>query len=419
MDLVVEPGSVEGGVVAPPSKSYTHRALFAALLARGDSAIVNPLLSGDTMATIDSVRRFGASTRWSGHLSLSSGPLAPPGTLYCRGSGTTIRIATAISVLVGEPVILYGDASLNRRPMLHLAEALRSLGARVECAPGCTPPLLVRGPRGGPLRDSVDVAGWVSSQFVSALLFISPILGLEVRVSGRVRSRPYIDLTVRVLEAFGLRVSRRGYEAFRVRGYYKPSTFTVPGDYSSASFMLAAGALAGSVTVGNLDPGDPQADRAILDILESMGARVVRGDGWVRVEEGPLEAIDVDLSDSPDIAPIVSVLAAFARGTSMIRGVGHLAFKESNRLEAIVSNLRRIGVEASVVGGEAIVVRGGPVEGGSVDSYGDHRIAMAFAIAGLASRRPVRVFNSERISDSYPSFVRDLKSIGARVVARV
>ena len=166
----------------------------------------------------------------------------------------------------------------------------------------------------------------------------------------------------------------------------------------------------------NLDPEDPQADRAIVGVLRAMGAKVIEGDGWILVEEaGGLEPIDVDLSDAPDIAPITSVLAAYARGTSTIRGVGHLAYKESNRLEAIISNLSSIGVEASMRDKETLVIRGGTVKGGYVDSFDDHRIAMAFAIAGLRAESPIRVFNADRISDSYPDFVRDLKSAGAKI----
>ena len=418
MDLVVMPGSVEGALRAPPSKSYTHRALFASLLAGGESRIVDLLISNDTEASMDAVRLYGAEVSWrGGSVTIAPRGLTAPRLINCRGSGTTIRVAAAVASLLEDPVTLYGSESLNRRPMGPLAEALRSLGARVSCGPGCTPPITIRGYGLRPRVESVVVDASISSQFVTALLMIAPVAGLEVRTRGLVRSRPYIDVTVRVLEAFGVRVEAREYRLFRVSGAYRPTTFRVPGDYSSASFMLAAGAIAGKVAVYNLDPSDPQADRGILDVLRSMGAKVRIGSSGVVVEGGDrLDAVDVDLSDRPDLAPVVSVVAAYARGTSVLRGVGHLAYKESDRIRSIVANLKRIGVDASAPDRETIVIRGSPrVRGGAVDPYGDHRIAMSFAIAGLRAERGVRVAGIECVRDSYPSFIEDLSRIGALV----
>lgn len=416
MDLVVMPSSVEGLLRAPPSKSYTHRALFASLLAGGESRLVDPLVSNDTEATIEAIRLFGAHvTRGRGHFVIASRSLVAPGVINCRGSGTTIRIAAAIASLLDDPVTLYGNRSLNRRPMGPLVEALRRLGASVTCGHGCTPPVTVKGYGLRPKTGSVFVDASISSQFVTALLMIAPLIGLEVHTRGPVRSRPYIDVTARVLEAFGVTVNARGYRSFRVRGSYRPTTYTVPGDYSSASFMLAAGAIAGRVTVRNLDPSDPQADKAILDILRRMGAKVRVGVERVVVEGGGLlDAVEADLSDSPDLAPILAVVAAYAKGVSVLTGLGHLVYKESDRIRSIVGNLRRIGVHASVVDKETIMIKGGEhVEGGTVDPEGDHRIAMAFAIAGLRAKRGVRVAGIECVKDSYPSFIEDLSRIGA------
>lgn len=417
MILRVHPagGGVEGSVEAPPSKSYTHRAVFAALLACGESVVLNPLLSGDTRATIGAARRMGARLRLSGRALAVEGVCGeprPPGWVYCAGSGTTLRIATAVASLIGEPVLLYGDSTLRRRPMKPLLDALAGLGVESLSRDGY-PPVAVRGPAKG---EAAEVDASISSQFASALLFIAPLLGATVRVRGRPASRPYIDLTLKVLEAFGAEFERSGYSLFKPRrGLYRPAAYRVPGDYSSASFMLAAGAIGGRVRVHGLDPQDAQADRAIVGILRDMGARVRWGDGFVEAEStGALEAVEVDLRDSPDLAPVVAALAAHARGVTMVRGVGHLSYKESDRLESITGALRSIGVEARS-GGDWIEVKGGRVRGGRADSRGDHRIAMMLAIAAIGAEAPVEIVGAERIGDSYPSFTSHLSSLGVRV----
>lgn len=413
MRLKVYPArGLEGAVEAPPSKSYTHRALFAALLAEGVSRLENTLVSGDTSASLHAVRRLGARVSRDWNVEGTAGRPRSPPWIYCRGSGTTMRIAAAVSALTPGPVTLYGDRSLNRRPMAPLISALERLGAEV-LSRGGRPPLAVKGPlRGG----ETEVDGSISSQFVTALLMVGPVVGVAVRVSGGLRSAPYIDVTLRVLEAFGARYEREGYRFFRVEpAGLRAARFRVPGDYSSAAFMLAAGALAGRVAVRGLDPEDVQGDRLIVDALKTMGAKVWVGDGVIEAESaGNLDPIEIDCTHTPDLVPVLAALAAHAKGVSRIAGVAHLVYKESNRLEALSHNLQRLGVEVRI-GSDELVVRGGEVRGGVVDSFGDHRIAMAMAIAGLRARGPVEVRGAHKIPDSYPQFVDHLRSIGVRV----
>ncbi|GAB6148073.1 3-phosphoshikimate 1-carboxyvinyltransferase [Stetteria hydrogenophila] len=257
MILRVRPARrVEGSVQAPPSKSYTHRALFASLLACGESMVRNPLVSGDTEATLSAVERLGARLEWTRgavRVQGACGRPEPPAWIYCAGSGTTLRIATTVSSLVGEPVLLYGNETLRRRPMKPLLDALAGVGVESLSRDGY-PPVAVRGPPG---RGRVRVDARHSSQFATALLFIAPVAGLEVEAIGPVASRPYLDVTLRVLEAYGARFYRDGYEYFAPRGLgLRGAEFRVPGDYSSAAFMLALGAIAGRVRVEGLDPGD-------------------------------------------------------------------------------------------------------------------------------------------------------------------
>ncbi len=340
---------------------------------------------------------------------------ARPPTVRCidaAGSGTTIRIAMALAAMLEGPTLLYGDESLLRRPVAPLSKALRELGAIVSDRGGL-PPVSVSGPIAGA---AARIDGSISSQFVTALIMLSAAVpGLEVFVD-RISSRGYVDITIEVIEWFGGVVERRGYEWFRVKGGLKPARVRIPGDYSSASFILAAGALAGSVAVKGLRPSDPQPDRRIVDILNLMGASVkVSGEGVTVSAPGDgLTAVDVDLDESPDLAPVVAVLAAAARGQSVLRGLRRLRFKESDRLEAIASNLSALGVRVKR-DGDTLYIDGGSIRGGVVRSYGDHRIAMAFAVAGLAARRPVTIMGFERVSDSYPEFLGHLRRIGGIV----
>ena len=422
MRVVVHPvkGSLSGVVVAPPSKSYTHRALFAALLASGESRVVNPLLSGDTAATVEAVRRFGGSvdvrlTRAGMEVRVAGVggvPRSPP-CVYCRGSGTTLRIATAVASLSKGPTLLYGNESLNKRPVAPLLNALESLGARTLSRNG-KPPVAVAGPiKGG----EVVVDASMSSQFVTALLIVAPTIGLRITVAGKLKSAPYVDVTLKVLEAFGASYSRGGKgKVFEVDGGgYTPTRYEVPGDYSSAAFIMAAAALAGEVTVKGLSLNDPQGDRAVLGFLQAMGAEVmVNGDAVRVASTGVLKGVAVDCSNTPDLVPVLVALAPHAKGVTRVVGAEHLAFKETNRLATLTRNLRVLGVEA-VPTEDGIVVRGGRVRGGVVNSFGDHRVAMAMAVTALRAEGPVVIDGAECVSDSYPSFFDDLRSLGVRV----
>ncbi|MCE4603627.1 MAG: 3-phosphoshikimate 1-carboxyvinyltransferase [Aeropyrum sp.] len=413
------PSMVDGAVKAPPSKSHTHRALFSSLLARGRSLVVNALISGDTKATLTAVKKLGAEVRVTGSdVEVSSPPtLWWPKSIYCRGSATTLRIAMAISSLAPGVTLLYGDPTLNRRPVKPLADALERLGARVITTDG-KPPVAVSGVSQSCCRgEAVSVDASQSSQYVTALLMIAPLLGIGVKPLN-LASRPYVDVTRRVLEGFGVKVSWDSEGRLWVEGSFRPSKYKVPGDYSSSSFLMVAGAIGGRVRVWGLDLDDPQGDKLIIEILKMAGAkvRVSSSGGWVEVEAGKLEPFEANLEDTPDLAPPVAVLASYARGESVLRGIGRLALKESDRRKAIASNLFRIGVDASIsCGGDCIKIRGGKVEGGRVSGYGDHRIIMAFLVAGLGSRKGVEVVGASRYKDSYPGFVEDLQSLGARL----
>ncbi len=425
--MKVSPSAVEGSVAVPPSKSYTHRAIAAGLLAEGETVIVNPLWSNDTLASLGAAEKLGLEVlaRDDGRLLLRSPGAAGLSWAPCLDvgeSGTSMRLFTAVASLLDKPVLVYGRGRLHERPVRPLLEALAGLGVGYILSRGCCPPHVVRGPaRAG----STVVDAWESSQYLSALLLLGAGLdgGLEVSVS-RLESRPYVDVTVRVLEAFGARVERRGYGWFRVSGPLRPTVFRVPGDWSSASVLLAAGAIAGRVRVEGVDPGDPQPDRFIVGVLEAAGARVVLGESYVEAGAPPggLQGFSACIRDSPDLGPVLAALAALACGVSEICCLDRLRLKESDRVEAMLDLLARSRVEARLSQrprqGLCIVVRGScGLLGGRVvyDSHGDHRIAMAAALLGLASREPVTVADAGAVSKSYPGFWEDLKKLGARI----
>ncbi len=398
--IVVRPSDLSGEVRAPSSKSHTHRAFFAALLSSGRSRIEGALRSGDTKRTLDAVRSFGSKSSWD--VVEGADPLRPAHVFSGR-SGTTRRIACAVASLIDGRSIIMCDPLAKRRPIAPLLEALRSLGARVSLNP-----LTVEGPIEG---GSVTIDCSLSSQFLTALLIIAPLVGMTIKVENLV-SKSYVETTLEVLRCFGVSISGKDLVFEIPLQSYVPSIYRVPGDFSSASFLLAAGALCGKVRVENLSFKHP--DARIVDVLERMGARVRRGDRWVEVESsGELEGVEVNLSSSPDLLPILAVLGAFASGITVLRGVGHTRYKESDRIRSMSLNLRRAGIEVRELY-DGLVVRGGSPRGSHFLSSGDHRVEMAMVILGLAAEGESSV-EGVFYMDSYPGFLSDLRSLGGSV----
>ena len=411
--------TVRGTVRAPPSKSYTHRAFLLAALSEGSCLVSNPLLSEDTEATLAGIEAFGAEVRQKGDaVRISSlGLSPPPNEIDARNSGTTLRLLTGTAALVRGTTVLTGDDSLKKRPMGPLLEALRGLGADARARGGDgRPPVEVTGPlRGG----TVSLPGSVSSQFLSSLLLACPLASGETRVHvlPPIVSGPYVDITRHLVRAFGAVVESHGND-FRIPGgqRYRPTDLAVPGDFSSAAFPLVAAAITrGDVTVEGLDLAAPQGDRRIADLLGAFGASVAQRPGALRVRGESLRAQTVDVGATPDLFPALAVLASQARGQSRFVNGAQLRLKESDRIETTVALLRAMGAEA-VGTPDGCVVRG-PAElhGARVDSRGDHRILMAAAVAGLVASDPVEITDPWCFRVSYPSFLDDLRALGAEM----
>ncbi len=416
MRLLVRPSEIEGTLSASPSKSYTHRAMVLGLLGDGTSRLDNVLLGGDTLATLNAVRKLGGSVEFEGERCVIGGGhlTCPDDVINTENSGTTIRIMAGIASLLPCHTVLTGDDSIRRRPMQPLISALVELGVECYSTRGNgLAPLVVRGPNNG--RET-HIQGDISSQFISSLLLSSPLkdVDTDIHITTELKSRPYVEITMDMMSRFGVHCSESD-GAFHVPGgqSYQARDYVVPGDFSSAAFPLAAGALAGSATITNLDPKDRQGDRIFIDILKGFGAKVEQIEGAISVSSTPLQGMEVDLADAPDLFPIVAVVATQAKGVTKIINAEHVRYKESDRIDSTVKFLRDMGaiVEETQDG---CVIRGPcALKGTQVHPLADHRILMAAAVAALVAKGETVIGDGDCFRISYPGFLTDMVRLGA------
>jgi len=415
MRVTVREGSLKGKVSVPSSKSYTHRGLICAALAEGRSRILSPLNSDDTDATAEILGKLGVEiTRDGTTWEVAGGKLwEPVEALNCRESGTTLRIATALCTLVEGRCTLTGEPSLMRRPMGPLIDGLNQLGASCTVSEDSSQIVV----DGGALKGGIaEIRGDVSSQFVSAILLIAPRTqeGATLKLTTPLESRPYVRMTMEAQRAFGVEVqAAEGMEEFRVESQrYRPAEYGVEGDWSSAAYLIAGGALTGTVELHGLRTKSSQADAAMVDALRMMGADISTRDGSIAVGSDRLRGIIFDVSDCPDLFPILSALCAAAEGDSVIKGIRRLRLKESDRVAAMAEGLERMGVETSE-DENRFIIKGSNPKGGTVDPHGDHRIAMAFGVLGLAAEGETTILDGECVSKSFPGFWGALEDLGA------
>lgn len=406
-------GIVNGEVTVPPSKSLTHRAIFMATLSGKDCTIRNCLDSDDIDSTIKAVKAFGADVKKNnGTLSIRTDSLRPVSKRIDAGnSGTTMRFAMGVASLFDSEIVIDGDDSLRRRTMKGMIDALERCG--VECSSeNGRPPVKITGPIE---TNEITVDGSESSQFVSSLLMVSPLVSkpMKIIVEGEHISKPYIGMTISMMKKFGINVDETE-DGFSVDRMYKGFDYTVPGDFSSAAYLLVAGGLAGQVTVKGLDINDYQGDRLILDILRKAGCTVTVNDTITCRNNGRPKAMDVDLSDTPDLFPIVAVLLSTADGTSRLYGAPHLRFKESDRISSTVKMLSSIGADVTETEDGCIINGVDALSGGAIEHCGDHRIMMAAVVASLISIKEITMDDDGCWKISYPKFVEDMRSLGVR-----
>ena len=441
MNVTVQPGPLTGEVRAPSSKSEAHRLLICAAFAPGPTNVDCTTTSDDIDATISCLEALGARvarTRVGFRVTPVPGASAsdnrPEGlanaTLDCGESGSTLRFLLPVVAALGSGAELVGHGRLPQRPLSPLYEELVAHGA--ELSPQGEVPLRV----GGRLRPGrFCLPGNVSSQYVSGLLMAAPLLDgpVEVLVTEPVESRPYIDLTVSALEAFGAEVSEsaartpegepaRAYACSAPLGLRSPGTVRVGGDWSNAAFWLAAGVLSGAgegggdgVTVTGLDARSAQGDRQVLAALALLGARVLRTPEGAGCSEDRLRGRAIDVSACPDLVPPLAAVAAVAEGSTTFTGAARLRLKESDRLATVSAVICALGGQARATE-DGLVIEGRPMlEGGTVDAANDHRIAMMAAVLAARCEGPVTIGGAECVSKSYPAFFEDLASLGGSV----
>jgi 3-phosphoshikimate 1-carboxyvinyltransferase len=416
MKITVHPSHLNGSAKAPPSKSLTQRAIAAGLLAHGTTVVRNPSYCSDAVAAISMAEALGATiTKNHDSITVEAGlrPASATVTLHCGESGLAMRMFSPIAALSGSQTTFTGGGSLAVRPVNMIADALSQLGVMVETTGGLIPFTLKGELSGG--RAVID--GSAGSQLLTGLLMALPLLKRDSEiVVHNLKSKPYINLTLKLLSDFGITVENHDFIRFTIKGNqaYKAHEYLVEGDWSGAAFLLAAGAISGDICVNNLKSDSLQADRAMLDVLKMAGA-VLKTDGnSIRISKTDLRAFAFNATDSPDLFPPLAVLAAYSSGTSRIGGVGRLEHKESNRSKTIIEVLNSINIRAHAEKDD-LVIKGGEVRGAEVSSYNDHRIAMMAAVAALGSRGEVIINGSEAVSNSFPDFFDTLRGCGAMI----
>jgi 3-phosphoshikimate 1-carboxyvinyltransferase len=424
-NIQIKRSEINGVIKCPSSKSYTHRAIAIASLVERQSVIRNILLARDTIATLSGCRSLGANIIHNNNTLRIEGKRkfdTPENIINVENSGTTIRLLTVMSALVDKGfTILTGDESLRKRPMQPVLDGLQQLG--VECYStkmNGTAPLIVRG--GGIKGGTAIVDGTVSSQFISGLL-ISCVYAdryVILKVKGTQVSTPYIDATLSTMAAFGVRIKHntKFSEYYIANDEYKPTIFDVPGDFSTAALIIAAGVLAGNrLMIQGINFSLPQADSYIIEIIKTMGGKIKvdRQKGEVIVDGASnLSGGDFDLTSCPDLLPVVSILALKSKKTVRIMGISHARLKETDRVSNIAIELAKFGATVKEQRDELSIIPPTAIKNASVDAYNDHRLFMAFTIASMLTQKSI-VSGAESVDVSYPNFIQDMVNLGADI----
>ncbi len=419
---------VEGSINLPGSKSLSNRALLLAALANGTTKVTNLLDSDDVRHMLNALKHLGVKYTLSEDKSvcevegLGRAFEWPNGlSLFLGNAGTAMRPLTAALCLanpnsVPAEIVLTGEPRMKERPIKHLVDALLQAGADVQyLEQDGYPPIAIRNT--GLKGSKVKIDGSVSSQFLTALLMASPMASAdtEIEIIGELVSKPYIDITLNMMKIFGVDVENQNYERFVVKGnqqYQSPETFLVEGDASSASYFLAAGAIKGCVKVTGVGKNSIQGDRLFADVLEKMGAKITWGDDFIQAEQGELVGVDMDMNHIPDAAMTIATTALFAQGETVIRNIYNWRVKETDRLTAMATELRKVG--ATVEEGEDFI-RVQPLDlaqfqHAEIETYNDHRMAMCFALVAL-SNTPVTILDPKCTAKTFPTFFDEFSRI--------
>ncbi|TVM00526.1 MAG: 3-phosphoshikimate 1-carboxyvinyltransferase [Candidatus Brocadia sp. WS118] len=412
-------GTIDAVVKVPGSKSYTNRALITAALADGTSTITNALFSDDTKYMASSLNALGIpvdahqnTSRFVVHGKRGSIPAAQ-GNLFVGNAGTAMRFLTAMLTLGNGIYEIDGVPRMRQRPIQDLLDGLQQLGADAVSKnnDGC-PPVIVRakGLQGG----LTVVKGDLSSQYFSALLMTSPYAKKDViiEVKGNLVSKRYVDMTVALMREFGVQIENHGYKRFIVKSgqRYQATNYEVEGDASAASYFFAAAAITGGkVRVVGIGSNSLQGDIHFVDVLKGMGCQVTVGSNWIEVQGGDLRGVDIDMGDMPDVVQTLAAVSVFAQGKTRVRNVKNMRIKETDRIAAVVNELRRMGISA-VEDEDGFEIEPSPPCPAEIETYDDHRMAMSFALIGLRSSG-ITIKNPECIAKTFPDYFQRLEAL--------
>jgi len=420
MEVTSRKAQLNGTAVVPASKSHTIRAVILGSLAHGVSVIESPLGSLDTLSAVNAVRAFGAEIEleydhWTVQ-GVDGKPGVPDDIINVGNSGTTLFMATGTASLVDGWTVLTGDEQIRRRSAAPLIEAIRGLDAELFSTRGNgMAPLAVK----GPIRGGQTTVRGISSQYVSSLLMACPLASEDTEITVvELNEHPYVHMTLNWLELLGISYDSTGdLEQIRIRGNQSYSSFRkrIPGDFSSATFLLCAGALAGgTVELRGLEMNDPQGDKEVINILRRMGASIEISHESVIVNGGRLTGIEIDMNAIPDAIPMLAVCACFADGTTVLHNVMQARQKETDRIAVMARELTKLGAEIKELP-DGLIIKGSGLKGGHVQGHGDHRVVMAMTVAGCAADGPVMVDTAEAADITFPGFRDTLRSLGAEI----
>jgi 3-phosphoshikimate 1-carboxyvinyltransferase len=412
--IQIKNAALMGTISVPPSKSVTHRLLIINALSKKSATLKYPLVSEDTVITASGLTQLGYQIKMNKANAIFDGwnvNTEEQVAINVKNSGTSARLLAAVASISGVNCVIDGSERMRQRPMKPLIEALLSLGASIEHHNGRLPISLQQSNlRGG----MVEIDASKSSQFVSAIALIAPLLPktVTIRHHGKVASRPYLDLTLSLMQIAGIDLENNPKEII-IPGdqTYTPINTRVEGDFSSAGYFLVGATITGGkVKCKNINADSVQGDKIILEILKNSGARIAVRKDYIEVRGGPeLGSIDFDMQNYPDLVPTVAALSLFARGKSRLRNVLILRFKESDRIRAIIENIGRLGGNA-FLNGPDLIIKPGKLNGALLETYSDHRIAMSFALVGLKVPG-VKILNPDCVHKSYPNFWSDLENL--------
>ena len=425
MKVTVYPGSIQGEMSVPSSKSHTIRALVIATLAGGRSYIRNPLLSEDCKAAMRIARQFGSTITMQDGVWIVDGPTdgikTPEDVVSADNSGTTLYFMTSIASLLKDYTVFTGDNSLRKRPVQPLLDALKTLGATAACTcgNGCAP-FFIKGPIHG---GQVEIT-CTTSQYISSMMIAAPLCEQDVHITTpHPMEIPYLNMTIKWLREAGIELSydEAEYKFFHIKGgqQYKPFDKYMPADWSSVAFPIVAALTAGSsLTIHNMDFQDVQGDAAIIDYLIAMGADIQKDmlNGDLVISGGrPLHGITVDMMNTPDALPILCVAGAIAQGTMVLNNVAGARLKETDRASVMTEVLSAMGVDITATHNTITIHGGRPLQGCALPSYDDHRIAMALTVAGLFAQGKTHIAGAQCASVTFPGFYDKLRSCGAHI----